>query len=136
VSLVLDASVAIAWIYPEETTESVRRVFAQIVERGAVVPSLWRLELANALTVAMRRRRITTELRATALADLTLLDIEIDPATDQSAWGRTLQLADRFRLTVYDAAYLELAQRRALPLASLDNALRDAAVALGVPLAA
>jgi predicted nucleic acid-binding protein len=136
VSLVLDSSVALAWIYPEETTDAVRKVFEQIVDGGALVPGLWRLEVANALTMAMRRGRITAALRASGLADLALLDIQADHATDDHAWTSTLQLADRFRLTVYDAAYLELAQRRSLPLASLDNPLRAAARTLGVELAA
>jgi len=131
--MVLDSSVALAWIYPDETTEEIKRVFAGIAETGASVPALWRLEVANALTLAMRGGRITAELRARALADLLLLDISIDAATDANAWNATLHLADRFRLTVYDAAYLELAQRRALPLASLDRALRIAAGGLGVP---
>ena len=133
-SLVLDSSVALAWVYPDETTDAVRQVFDDIVDSGAVVPALWRLEVANGLTIAVRRGRITAALRTAALADLALLDISIDAATDTHAWGSTLHLADRFRLTLYDAAYLELAQRRALPLASLDRDLRAAAQALSVPL--
>ena len=66
--------------------------------------------------------------------DLALLDITIDPDTDLHAWAATLQLVDRFRLTVYDAAYLELAQRRMPPLATLDEELRAAGTALGIPL--
>ena len=79
----------------------------------------------------MRRRRIDAEFRRATLADLALLDITTDPHTDNRAWGDTLMLADRFGLTVYDAAYLELAQRRGLPLATLDAALCSAAAALG-----
>jgi len=69
-----------------------------------------------------------------SLADLAVLRIAVDPETDRHAWTTTLQLAERFELTLYDAAYLELAQRRALPLASIDGALCSAARALGVPL--
>jgi predicted nucleic acid-binding protein len=83
--------------------------------------------------VAVRRRCIDTEFRRAALADLALLDITTDPHTDSLAWGETLTLADRFGLTVYDAAYLELAQRRTLSLATLDEELCAAAAALGVP---
>jgi hypothetical protein len=75
VSLGLDGSTALAWIYAEETTETVRQVFAMVAEDGAVVPALWRLEIANSLTVAVRRSRITAEFRNAALADLALLDI-------------------------------------------------------------
>lgn len=131
-SLVLDSSATLAWIYGEETTASIQRLFDTIAEDGAVVPALWRLEVANSLTVAVRRGRIDGELRRAALADLALLDIATDPHTDTCAWAETLQLADRFRLTLYDAAYLELAQRRALPLATLDEKLRAAGAALGI----
>jgi predicted nucleic acid-binding protein len=134
VSLVLDSSAALAWIYADETTEAVCHVFEMVAENGALVPSLWRLEVANSLTVAVRRGRIGAEFRNAALADLALLDIVADPLTAGHAWTTTLRLADRFRLTLYDAAYLELAHRSSLPLASLDKELRDAGRALGVPL--
>jgi predicted nucleic acid-binding protein len=90
------------------------------------------LEVANSLTVAIRRGRIDAEFRRAALDDLALLDITTDPHTDTHAWAETLLLADRFRLTVYDAAYLELARRRALPLATLDEDLSAAASALSI----
>jgi predicted nucleic acid-binding protein len=131
VSLVLDSSATLAWIYGDETTEAIRAVFEQVADGGAIVPALWRLEVANSLTVACRRGRIEAEFRRAALADLALLDITTDQHTDSRAWGETLSLADRFRLTLYDAAYLELAQRRALPLATLDQDLRAAAHAVG-----
>jgi predicted nucleic acid-binding protein len=132
VNLVLDSSATLAWIYSDETTEAIRQLFDAIAENGAIVPALWRLEVANSLTVAVRRRRIDADFRRAALADLALLDITTDPLTDSLAWGETLTLADRFRLTLYDAAYLELAQRRTLPLATLDEELCAAAAALGV----
>jgi predicted nucleic acid-binding protein len=132
VSLVLDSSATLAWIYSDESTEAIRQLFDAVADNGAIVPALWRLEVANSLTVAVRRRRIDADFRRAALADLALLDITTDPHTDSLAWGETLILADRFRLTLYDAAYLELAQRRALPLATLDEELCAAAAALGV----
>jgi predicted nucleic acid-binding protein len=134
-SLVLDSSVTLAWIYPDETMDAIRQVFEDIADAGAVVPALWRLEVANSLTVAPRRGRIAEALQAAALADLAFLDITVDAATDAHAWGGTLHLADCLGLTLYDAAYLELAQRRALRLATLDTALMAAAQALGVELA-
>ncbi len=133
-SLVLDCSATLAWIYPNETTDAVRAVFDIIAARGCVVPTLWRLEVVNGLTVAVRRGRITPAFRAEALNVLELLSIAGDPETGTYAWTTTLQLADRFALTLYDAAYLELAQRRALPLASLDTALCAAAGALQIPI--
>jgi predicted nucleic acid-binding protein len=93
---------------------------------------LWRLEIANSLTVAVRRGRIDANFRRAALSDLALLDITTDAETDAHAWGETLNLADCFQLTVYEAAYLELAKRRTLPLATLDSELTTAAKALGL----
>jgi predicted nucleic acid-binding protein len=133
-SLVLDSSAVLAWIYAEETTNAVRHLFDIVAEDGAVVPAIWRLEVANSSTVAARRGRINVEFRNAALADLALLDITTDPQADAYSWTTTLCLADRFRLTLYDAAYLELAHRRSLPLASLDEELRAAGRALGIPL--
>ena len=131
-SLVLDSSATLAWIYSDETTDSIRALFDQVVDEGAIVPTLWKLEVANSLTVAVRRRRIDVEFRRAALADLAHLDISTDEHTNGHAWNDTLQLADRFRLSLYDAAYLELAQRRTLPLATLDQELRAAAGAVGI----
>ena len=133
-SLVLDSSAALAWIYDDETTDPIRLVFNVVVEHGAFVPSLWRLEIANSLTGAVRRGRIDREFRRAALADLGDLDIIVDAQTDSRAWNATLEFGDRFRLSVYDAAYVELAQRRDLPLATLDRDMQRAAAELGLRL--
>jgi predicted nucleic acid-binding protein len=133
VSLILDSSATLAWIFGDETTDTIRAVFEKVADHGAIVPSLWRLEVANSLTVAVRRNRIDASFREAALADLAELDIVTDQHTDGQAWTETLQLADRFRLTLYDAAYLELAGRRQLPLATLDRDLASAAQAAGLP---
>jgi predicted nucleic acid-binding protein len=130
--LILDSSATLAWIYGDETTEAIRRVFDAIADNGAMVPALWRLEVTNSLTMAVRKRRIDPDFRRAALADLALLDITTDQQTDSYAWTDTLNLADHFSLTVCDAAYLELARRRTLPLATLDQELRTAATAIGV----
>lgn len=133
-SLVLDSSATLAWIYQDEVSDGTRRIFDQVAASGAWVPSLWRLEIANGLQNGIRRKRIDAGFRAAALANLSELDITVDQETDSFAWTTTLQLADRFELTLYDAAYLELAQRRHLPLATLDQSLRAAAAAAGVEL--
>jgi predicted nucleic acid-binding protein len=99
-----------------------------------VVPVHWPLEVANALLMAVRRARIDAGFRDAALRDLAALPIVLDPETSSRAWHDTLRLADAHRLTAYDAAYLELAHRRALPLATLDAELRAAARAFGVTL--
>jgi predicted nucleic acid-binding protein len=132
VSLILDSSATLAWIYGDETTEAIRRLFDAIADNGALVPALWRLEVANSLTMAVRKRRIDPDFRRAALADLALLDITTDQQTDSYAWTDTVDLADHFNLTVYDAAYLELARRKLLPLATLDQELQTAATAIGV----
>jgi predicted nucleic acid-binding protein len=133
-SLVLDSSVTLAWVYSDETTKPVRRVFDLITANGAWVPALWRLEVANILEMGVRRGRGDAAFRDATLADLSLLPITLDAETDRQAWGATLQLAERHRLTLYDAAYLELALRRTMPLATLDVELRAAARAEGVKL--
>lgn len=134
-SVALDASVTLAWLFGDEASPDVRRVFEGIAERGAVVPGLWWLEVANSLTMAVRRKRIDADFRQAALRDLAVLDISTDQQTAAQAWSDTLSLADQYRLTVYDAAYLELARRRGLPLATLDGDLRAAAVKADVTLA-
>lgn len=133
-SLVLDCSATLAWVYGDETTEAVRAVFEAVASGGAWVPGLWRLEVANVLEMGVRRSRHDAAFRDATLADLALLPIRLDPETDQHAWSATARLAARHGLTLYDAAYLELARRRDLPLATLDQALRTAALAEGVPL--
>jgi predicted nucleic acid-binding protein len=134
VSLVLDSSVTLAWVYSQETTEAIREVFSRLMGNGAWVPGLWRLEVANILEMGVRRGRHDAGFRDATLADLALLPIRLDPETDQRAWSATLHLAEQHRLTLYDAAYLELAKRRSLPLATLDRDLRQAATEAGVAL--
>jgi predicted nucleic acid-binding protein len=133
-SLVLDSSLTLAWLYSEELTDAVRLVFERVTASRAWVPSLWRLEVANSLQMAVRRKRIDAIFRDASLADLSLLNIATDPDTDLFAWSDSLQLAERFSLTLYDAAYLELALRLSLPLATLDEELRTAAAALNMNL--
>ena len=132
-SLVLDCSVTMAWVYADETTPAVRKVFESMISGGAWIPALWRLEVANVLEMGVRRRRHDGAFRDAALADLALLPLQLDPETDRHAWGATARLARRHGLTLYDAAYLELARRRDIPLATLDDALRAAASAEDVP---
>jgi predicted nucleic acid-binding protein len=126
-SMVLDTSATLAWVYADETSSPILQVFERVLESGAWVPALWRLEIANVLEMGVRRKRHNAGFKDATLSDLSLLPISLDPHTNDHAWGATVQLAARHGLTVYDAAYLELALRRDLPLASLDRELRAAA---------
>jgi predicted nucleic acid-binding protein len=134
VSLVVDSSMTLAWYFDDERTAPSIAVLNQVADGGAVVPALWRLEVLNGLQVAVRRGRIDVDYRDASLDDLRSLVIAIDPGTNRQAWSATLRLCDRFGLTPYDAAYLELALRRQLPLATLDRELVRAAQAESVPL--
>jgi predicted nucleic acid-binding protein len=134
VSLVIDSSMALAWYFEDEETAASIAVLDRVADDGAIVPALWRLEVLNGLQVAVRRGRVTAAYRDASLADLRALAIAIDPETNRQAWAATLRLCERFGLTAYDAAYLELALRRQLPLATLDGELMRAAQAENVPL--
>ncbi len=133
-SLVLDGSAAPARCFEDESTAAVDAVMMQVTQEGAVVPALWRLEVANGLQTGLRRGRLTAAQRDAMLMALADLPVVTDAETDRYAWSATVRLADRFGLTIYDASYLELAARRSLPLASLDDALRQAADATGLTL--
>ena len=133
-SLVLDASFALSWYFEDERTPAADALLDRVADQGAMVPGLWRLEIANGLRTAIRRNRIDQGFRDRAIAQLARLPINVDPDTDRYAWTTILYLADRFALTPYDAAYVELAQRLMLPLATLDEQLRAAATALGIGL--
>lgn len=132
-TFVLDTSIALAWCFEDEQTPAVMNLLDRVVQTGAVAPLLWPLETLNGLLMAERRRRIDAPKRETLTSFLHDLPIQLDTETAQKAWDTTRLLAERHRLTVYDAAYLELAARLRLPLASLDRALRDAARAVGLP---
>jgi predicted nucleic acid-binding protein len=126
-SLVLDTSITLAWVYSDETTEPVRQVFNLLSQNGAWVPGLWRLEVANVLEMGVRRKRHDAKFHDSTLADLAQLPIQVDTETDKQAWSASLRLAERHHLTLYEAAYLELALRRNLPLATLDEEIHRAA---------
>lgn len=130
-SFVLDNSIALAWCFEDEQTQSVMNLLDRVTETGAFAPSLWPLEALNGLLVAERKRRIHAKLRQRYAEFLHDLPIKVDTETAEKAWTATVELAERLRLSVYDAAYLELTLRRKLPLATLDRDLAKAAKALG-----
>ncbi|HME36734.1 MAG TPA: type II toxin-antitoxin system VapC family toxin [Candidatus Sulfotelmatobacter sp.] len=133
--LVLDASVALAWCFSDESTpytEGVLDLLAAGVE--ATTPAIWPLEVANALLVAERRKRITTAQVTSVLQRIASLPISVDPIPVDRAFGQILAAARDEKLTAYDAAYLELAMREGLPLATLDDQLKQSARSAGVAL--
>lgn len=132
--LVVDPSVTLAWLLPDETTEQVNE-FRRQVEAGAEawIPSHWWLELCNGLLMAERRGRISAPQIAHALTLVSALPFEEDDHTAEQIPGRTFTLARKHNLTIYDAAYLELAQRRGARLATLDKELALAAARENVP---
>lgn len=130
--LVVDCSVAVSWCFEDEASEAADALLLRIRDDGAVVPSLWHLEIANVLIQAARRRRITPDDAGARLRLMAALPIATDAETATRAWRDTLALARTEGLTAYDAAYLELAIRRHLPLATRDKALAEAARRRGV----
>lgn len=121
-----------AWCLPDEADPQADAVMATVAAQGAVVPVVWHWEVANVFALADRRGRLAEGLLPDLLAQVAALGIVPDEASPVAHWQLVITLANRHRLSVYDAAYLELAMRRALPLASLDKALRRAAEAEGV----
>jgi predicted nucleic acid-binding protein len=133
-SLVLDASMTIAWQFSDETSDLTHEVLRLVTENGAHVPTLWYLEVANGLNLAARRGRCDQGHVERSLARLARLPIAADDETSTRAWNSTLDLARSETLTVYDAAYLELALRLDLPLATQDVQLIEAALRRRVPI--
>lgn len=129
---VLDCSVALSWCFEDEATPETDALLDRVRDEGAVVPSLWHLELANILLHAERRRRISTEDVATRLSLIAVLPILTDQETTIRAWHDILGIARVEGLTTYDAAYLELAIRLGIPLLTKDNDLIAAAGRRGV----
>jgi predicted nucleic acid-binding protein len=131
---VLDCSIVFAWYFADESDPYADAVALALPGAVAVVPSLFHLEVANTLVVGERRKR-STEAQATAfLARLAGLPIAVDGQTNARAWSETIALARAHNLSSYDAAYLELALRESLPLATLDAMLRTINTSVGVAL--
>lgn len=131
-AVVLDASMTMAWFFEGELTDTARQALWSVTQEGAVVPAIWHAEIANALAMGLRRNRIDEAFCTDCFNDLRQMDIVTDPETNARLWTETMGLATRHRLSVYDAAYLELAGRLGLPLATLDRALAHAANVAGV----
>jgi len=129
---VLDTSVAMAWCFEDETTKATEAVLDRLADDPAVVPTLWELEVANVLLVGERRGRLTEAQVTRFISLLASLPINLDLAAP--AMTTVLAAGRQHRLSAYDAAYLALAARDGIPLATMDRGLRAAARAAGVPL--
>ncbi|WP_415036725.1 type II toxin-antitoxin system VapC family toxin [Azonexus sp.] len=136
-NFVLDASVTLLWLAPSTQPAGIDyadAALATLCEAQAYVPSLWALEIANVVVKLETRGAVTEAEGQRFIALLERLDIVADPATASRALNDTLNLARRHKLSAYDAAYLELALRTGLPLATLDANLKKAALSVGVPI--
>lgn len=134
-AFVADASVAVGWVHPAQATSATAAMLDALAEGGSVeVPALWPVEVANALTVLVRRGKLTEDDRQVGLGWFRGLPLRVDHEMASLAFSRLSELASANGLSVYDAAYLELAQRRKLPLGCKDGPLREAARRSGVGL--
>ncbi|MBV8113669.1 MAG: type II toxin-antitoxin system VapC family toxin [Silvibacterium sp.] len=131
--LVVDASLALAWALPDESSAYADKVLAVVEAEGLRVPELWACEVANGLAVAYLRKRITSADEDDFLTALSSLRIDVaHPVHAAAAVRDGTAAAMRYRLTAYDAAYVDLAERERLMLATLDTAMRKAAEQAGV----
>jgi predicted nucleic acid-binding protein len=132
--IVVDASVTLAWCFADEVSSAADAALDRLADEGAVVPAIWPFEVANGLRTAQRRGRLDLSDVARLRSLLLALPIEVEGIDLATALGEVSEVAGSLDLTAYDAAYLALAARRAVPLATADERLRSAAIAAGVEL--
>ncbi len=131
----MDASVGVSWAVSSQSSPTAQALLEEIAAgKPFVVPGLWMFEVANALLVLMRRKKIQPQQCARARGALSRLHPVIDDEGPRLALRRIYELAEEFSLSIYDAVYLELAQRKSLALASRDTGLRAAAAKCGIPI--
>ena len=133
-TFVVDCSIAMTWLFPDEATDKTAELLNRLATETALVPSWWFIEVANVLTIAERKSRISHIQSNAFIADLGKLDIDVDDEGPGRAFSHLLPLCRTHRLTSYDALYLDLAARRHLPLATLDEQMRKAAKKMAIKL--
>ena len=133
--LVLDASVAVAWCFEEESTRFTEGILDSVIGGAEVLtPAIWPFEVANALLVAERHKRVTMAQATALLQRISKLPVLVEAISPNRAFEQILQVARQYQLTEYDAAYVDLALREALPLATLNAKLGRAAHSAGLML--
>lgn len=130
---VLDASITACWAFADESSALADIADAQLSTDTAIVPMIWWYEIRNLLVINERRQRLSQAESTRFLRNLSAYPIKIDEMIDQSP---IFSLARQYQLSIYDAAYLALAQREGIPLATLDHKLQSAAQSAGIPLLA
>lgn len=131
-AFVLDCSISMSWCFEDEATPGTDALLRLLLEDEALAPSIWPLEVVNVLLVAERTNRLTEAQTMRLIALLQSLPITVDESTSEQAMGNILSLARSHKLSSYDAAYLELATREGLPLATKDKKLIKAAKRSGL----
>lgn len=128
----LDASLTLAWHFIDEVRPETEKLARRASLDGVVVPLHWHVEVTNSLLMGERRKRSTIDLTSRFIARLQTLQIEVDSVDESAVFDRILPLARAHGLTIYDALYLELAERRGLPLGTLDGPMAVAGRAVGL----
>jgi len=134
VTFVVDASVTMSWCFEDEATPYTESVLDRLRDSSAQAPGIWPLEVANILLLGERRGRIPRPKTESFVRVLQELRVSVEDGSPATVLGPVLRIGREYGLTSYDAAYLELAMRRGLPLATLDRRLADAAGRAGVDL--
>jgi predicted nucleic acid-binding protein len=133
-TFVLDSSAALSWCFEDEASTETEALLERVRVEGAHVPDLWHVEMANVLTGAERRGRLSRDRVIAFLGQIARLPLLVDRSTSTRAFTAVRDLALAERLTAYDAVYLDMAKRRTLPLATKDDDLRAAAARHGIEL--
>lgn len=131
-TFVADASIGLAWCFPEEETPATRKLLDRVADEAAVVPGFWFIELTNILALSEKKGRISKEEVAEFIFLIEGFSLDVDHECSTRAFAHLLPLCREHHLTAYDAIYLDLARRRRLPLATLDRPLAKVAGKLGI----
>ena len=130
--IVIDASVALAWCFPDEASDYADDVLVALEGHSILVPTLWPIEITNALLVAERRNRVKQSTIRQSVALLNGLTVLLFSQSVTESVGNVLPLAREYNLSAYDAAYLDVALRHGIPLATLDYNLQKAGTKAGI----